>query len=130
VITIAGGRRPCPCEIVSEDAAVGLPLVLPLPVDTDEVTVFVEMHVELAMEGSLHRLADPSRKMDVGGVDRNAIGDILDGHDAVQRMFLFLDLFLMMDNCHDLGPLLLNHGSCEGHDTGRIPVIDPMAGLA
>jgi hypothetical protein len=87
------------------------------------------MHVHIPMERTFHRLADSPREMDVGGVDRDAVGDILHAHDAVQRMFLFLGLFLMTGDRHDLGPVLLNHGPPWRHDPCRITVIDAMAGL-
>jgi hypothetical protein len=105
-------------------------LVLPLPIDTNEVAMLVEMHVELAMKGSLHRLADSPRKVDIGRADHDPVRHFSDAYDSVQRVLFFLDLFLMVGNRQDLGFMLLSHGACQGDDTRRVLIIDTVAGLA
>jgi len=79
-----------------------------MPIDSEEVTVFIEMIAKLAVERPLYRLADPHWKMDIGRINDNIIRDFLDAHDAVQRMILLLRLFLMVDEPDDVRLMLLN----------------------
>jgi predicted RNA methylase len=108
----------------------GSPLVFPVPVDADEVALFVEMHAELAMKGSLHPLANPPWKVDIGRVDDDAVRHVLDAHDAIQRMVAFFDLLLMASNCEDLGFVLLNRWTSQGYSTSRVLIVDAVTGLA
>jgi hypothetical protein len=53
------------------------------------------MRVELAVEGAVDRLANTPRQVDVRRVDHDSPRILPNAHNAVQRMLVLLDFFLV-----------------------------------
>src|SRR6516164_7335007 len=56
------------------------------PVDAHEISPFVKMLLEAAVEGVLGGFADPARQMNVCRLDDDALRILVDADDSVQRM--------------------------------------------
>ena len=88
------------------------------------------MSLQLALVGTLHRLADAARQMDIGGVDHDSVVPLLDVHDPVEGVLLALGLLLVAGELQNLILQPRQPGARQTDDPGRIFVIDPVAGLA
>ena len=85
--------------------------VLAVPGQPDEITLFVVVHVELALPGSLETLCNTARQMNIGRQDTHAAVNFFDGHDAIQGM---LGLFLFLGILGEVYYLLLIVSSPAG----------------
>ena len=68
--------------------------------------------------------------MDLRRRDDDFISRILNIHDAVQRVFRVLDLFLAPHNVEDIVPMLGQERAAQTHFACRKLVVDPVASLA
>ncbi len=85
------------------------------------------MIFDLAVERALDRLADPPRQMDVGRVDRDPRGVLLDADDPVERVLILFDFLLVARQAKHLLPVLCGEGTGQRHDAGGKFVVDPPA---
>jgi hypothetical protein len=100
-----------------------------MPVDPDKVAVFIEMHVELAVEGALYGIPEAARQMDVGRVNHQRLGRVLDLDDAVERVFTLLGILLIAQETDDLDPALFDEVARQRHSTrGELVGDSPASG--
>jgi hypothetical protein len=65
--------------------------------------------------------------MDVGRVDRDPRGVLLDADDPVERVLVLFDFLLVARQAKHLLPVLCGEGAAQRHDAGRELVVDPPA---
>src|SRR5437868_5015643 len=68
--------------------------------------------------------------MDIGRIDDEPVRGLLDVHDAVERMLLFLALLLMTHQAGELLTMALRRRSRERHNARGIFIVDTATGLA
>src|ERR1700757_1568894 len=95
-------------------------LLYPLgsPVDTHEISAFVEMLVECAVKGALGGGANPARQVNVCRMNDDALRLFIDTDDAVERMLALFGFFLMTRQTNDLILLLRSEGAAQFDDAG------------
>ena len=100
------------------------------PIHTNEIPMFVEMRLELAMKRALDRFANATREMDIRGVDNDLLQTLFDIDDAVVRMLRFLVCLLVAREIYHIHLLLGRQRAAQGDDPGGVSVVNPMTSLA
>ena len=72
------------------------------PIDAYEISAFIEILVEAAVEGALHGFADPARQVDVCRINDDAVSILVDVDDAVERMLALFGFLLVTCQTNDL----------------------------
>ena len=65
------------------------------PIDAYEVSAFIAILIEAAVEGAFDGFADPARQVDVCRVDDNPVSILVDRDNAVERMLALFGFLLM-----------------------------------
>ena len=104
--------------------------IVAAPGNSQEIPVLVVVEIKITVERALQRLADPSGQMDLCRRDDNMIAHILDLHDAIERVFRLLDLFLAPNDVQDLVPVPYQERAAQMHFTCRELIVYPVARLA
>jgi hypothetical protein len=100
------------------------------PVYANEIPIFVEMTLKLAVKGALNRFADAAREMDIRGGDDDLIQTLFDINDAVERMLRFLIRLLVTRKIDHIRLLLGRERAAQGDEPSGILVVNPMTSLA
>jgi hypothetical protein len=68
----------------------------------NEIAFFVVVHVQGSLVGTMQRLTDAARQVNVGGGYDDCVMSIIDRHDPVKRMLGILKLLLIAGKVNDL----------------------------
>ena len=98
------------------------------PIDAYEVSAFIEILIEAAVEGAFHGFADPAREVDVCRGDDDPLCILLDVDNAVERMLALFGFLLMARQTNDFLLLLASEGATQFDDARRKLVVDAPAG--
>src|SRR6516165_3282726 len=97
------------------------------PIDAYEVSAFIEILVEVAVQGAFHGFADPARQVDVCRIDDDSVSILLDRNNTVERMFALFGFLLMACQANDLLLLLASKSATQHYDASRKFVVYPPA---
>jgi hypothetical protein len=100
------------------------------PVYANEIPIFVEMTLKLAVKGALNRFADAAREMDIRGGDDDPIKTLFDIDDAVEWVLRFFVRLLMARKIDHIRLLLGRERAAQGDEPSGILVVNPMTSLA
>src|SRR6516225_5143947 len=100
------------------------------PIYPHEISVFLEIVLNLAVEGALDRLANAARQVDVRRVDHDSVRVLLDTNDPVEWMFFLFRFLLMAGQVDHLLLVFAYEITFQGNHTGRKFVVDAAAGRA